>query len=353
MSTIRTVSDAYEALCAGEYFQIGGLVIDPEDIVRVDRSFDQPKFWLSDGSTIQHDRFEKGDVGDLLAEALEIATRGSQTEILKPVANQFFDVSTANNYIRVLDSDGALLGKEINIPDNRYDLQPEARFSKEIGVVTQGKFPSVHRKFDLLGNLVAENTNGIATSKQICYLHDDGTAWFYNNDSTDTAVERLNDDGSLDQLSINSGSSEGDAFAATDQTATPYAVIRAGGSLQRIALDGSNTSATYGNVGAVTGSYIDIKDGFCYYAADATTVKRIDITNISATPETVANIGAVDMGGINGGVMDVEKNRLTVKDEVNATGEAFIYSMDQGDTVLTPSDKAFSFIDAGLDQSRV
>jgi hypothetical protein len=89
MSTISTVQEAYEALCAGEYFQVEGQIINPADIVKVDRSPNEPRFYLSDGSVVQHKKYEAGDVGDLLAEALQVATRGGQSQRINPRAFAF------------------------------------------------------------------------------------------------------------------------------------------------------------------------------------------------------------------------------------------------------------------------
>jgi len=110
MSTIRTVSDAYEALCAGEYFQVGDKIIDPEDVVRVDRT-GEPTFYLSDGSAAQHKRFQKGSTGDLLAEALDVARRGqAQSEKVFPGANRILTDSQLyglDGLVRNLNGAGA------------------------------------------------------------------------------------------------------------------------------------------------------------------------------------------------------------------------------------------------------
>lgn len=89
MSTISSTQEAYEALCAGELFQVGGRFINPGDVVEVDPNGGQnPIFYLVDGRTVQHDRFRQGDVGDYLADALQYATRGqAQSQAIKPAFN--------------------------------------------------------------------------------------------------------------------------------------------------------------------------------------------------------------------------------------------------------------------------
>jgi len=84
MSTIATVQEAYEAICAGEFFQVGNKIINPDDIVRFEYGR-EPVFHLEDGTAVQHNRYLKGSTGDLLAEALSVATRGeTQSEQLPP-----------------------------------------------------------------------------------------------------------------------------------------------------------------------------------------------------------------------------------------------------------------------------
>lgn len=78
MSTISSPQEAYEALCRGEFFQVGKTLINPDDIVRLDRNGgEDPIFYLEDGTTVQHDKYEEGSAGDLLAEALSVAGRAA------------------------------------------------------------------------------------------------------------------------------------------------------------------------------------------------------------------------------------------------------------------------------------
>lgn len=75
MSSITSVTEAEDALCEGQFFQVEGVLIDPDDVVRLDTSGENPRFLLSDGSTVTHDPLKKGDAGDYLAQAIQKARR--------------------------------------------------------------------------------------------------------------------------------------------------------------------------------------------------------------------------------------------------------------------------------------
>lgn len=118
MSKISTVQQAYEALCAGEYFQVGEKIIDPSDIVRFEYG-EEPIFHLQDGSTAQHERFSQGSVGDLLADALSVATRGEQqAQVLKPDFNIVVVGKTA------YDRQGNILTQASNMRSRHAPIAP-------------------------------------------------------------------------------------------------------------------------------------------------------------------------------------------------------------------------------------
>jgi hypothetical protein len=116
MSTISSTQEAYEALCNGELFQIGGRYINPADIVEVDLNGGQnPIFYLRDGRTVQHDKFKRGDTGDLLADALQYATRGqAQAQFIQPPP--FVEtVLTPDFNSKIKALDGTNLGSETGV----------------------------------------------------------------------------------------------------------------------------------------------------------------------------------------------------------------------------------------------
>ena len=95
---IQDSEEARRAICDGALFQVGGSLIDPGEVVRVDLSGEEPVFHLADGSTHQHDRFGGGEVGDLLAEALPYAVRqGNQSQAILPSWNRLLTPSNLLN----------------------------------------------------------------------------------------------------------------------------------------------------------------------------------------------------------------------------------------------------------------
>jgi hypothetical protein len=124
MSTIANLEDAKQALCAGDFFQVGGKLINPSDIVRFERG-EEPSFYLEDGTKVTHEPTTPGDVGDFLAEALEVATRvGQQSEILYPgvFAWNLSEFTTGptrklNNYVGGRERGMAFIGQNLYLGD--------------------------------------------------------------------------------------------------------------------------------------------------------------------------------------------------------------------------------------------
>lgn len=130
MSTIGSVEEAYEALCDGEFFQVGGKIINPDDIVRFEyNGGTDPVFYLEDGTTAQHNQYLDGDVGDLLVEAMSVATRGqSQSQRLIPPATiERIFTTNSNDEAQEHSTDGSVQGTT-SIPYNAAFIPFRERF---------------------------------------------------------------------------------------------------------------------------------------------------------------------------------------------------------------------------------
>jgi hypothetical protein len=248
MSTISSTQEAYEALCAGEFFQVGGRFINPSDIVEVDPNGGQnPTFYLENGRTVQHNRFTKGDVGDYLADALEYATRGqAQAQALKP---GFTHLLYGGGFNQVLDTDLAPTGTNVTHPfyvDDEGDIYGKSGSNSQV-IEVGSIFGGSVQKIDV-SSLSTANIG-------YAYPHPTKTEiWFTWYDSG-VQVGKMNEDGSNKTLVISASVGGDGPFRIFPDKGVLFVVSNA--SLTRVQLDGSTATELYsGSPG--TGSDGDI-----------------------------------------------------------------------------------------------
>jgi hypothetical protein len=295
MSTISSPQEAYEALCNGEFFQVGGQIINPTDIVRVDRNGGtNPVFHLEDGSVVQHDRFKEGDVGDYLAAALTVATRGqAQSQAIKPAANRLFRVN--NGSARLLDIDGNAIrtyppSDVGNVSAADLDLENDA-------VAIHDDFSSQIFLFDLEGNQLASYTYSFNPGPQGGFwtMQPDGSAVFVGIPvaDTDLRVFHLERDGTVTTLTnVTTSNSISVPIGGTLSAGTDgYAILQDGNVFRRYPLDNATGSgSTFSNAlpenALVYQSHLEEETDLLYYVNDNRDLVSLDVSNLSAN-ETV------------------------------------------------------------------
>lgn len=323
---VDSVQDAEQALCENRLFQVGGELIDPDDVIKATLNSGVPTFTLVDGSTVAHDEFERGDVGDLLWQALPAARRvDNQSETILPKYNRIFQVDQANDEINLLARDESII-TQFDTPNAR-SAEAE-RHNGEVfdpahsRVYRLGEFYHVHA-FDLDGTRLWEDDTKNHTDGTALAVMPNGEILVHRWDtgSNGASIRHIAQDGT--QVSINestttlwgdSGSPPappqtglvGDKSVGTDG----FAVFCETGDLERVPLDGTTDRTTNFGLSIGTNQWLGYHNGYVYFHAGNSGIRRVPIDNANATPETVVDLDAstYDVAG----VRRVNSNRIVI-----------------------------------------
>ena len=185
MSNISNVDEAVEALCQGEFFQVEGTPMNPDEIIWAEKdSKGQPIFHLQDGSTRTHNQYIRGDVGDLLYEALTVAVRkGNQSEVIAPnstVNSILFQVSQGSIELDEFgDENGNKVSDWFSSGQNGISHSPTGY---SIVYLTVGDSPAELRKYDKDGNQLwtTGDVSGTGTGSGIVFLPERDEVYWSN-----------------------------------------------------------------------------------------------------------------------------------------------------------------------------
>jgi hypothetical protein len=347
MSTISSTKEAYEALCAGELFQVGGRFINPADIVEVDPNGGQnPIFRLADGRTVQHDRFKEGDVGDFLADALEYATRGQgQKQAIKPDVNVFLDITSGS--IRTINEAGK---KVQGYGSGKVDAQLNVP-AREV-VAFNGNGNAAVYDYD---DGTTKATANFSYNQAFVSPLEGGGGVFCNLDGgNEMNIKRINADGTVDTLE-NNNSTIGNirvGMAATSTYGSDGTIFMSGDT--RFSAPGllrydiaSGTETVYSNATAepstASGVALDTDRQEAILQSDGT-VKTLPFGNASASESTLYSAAGSLVR------YDEDNGRLYHVDD--SSGKLTAYDR-QGNQLLDISTPATLLQDGGLDLDRV
>lgn len=294
MSTISNVDEAIDALCRGEFFQVGGEIINPQDIVRVDYNGGQnPIFYLEDGSTVQHDRFQNGDVGDFLANALQVATRGStQSEAIKPNANRLLRIHNGSALLTDLNGNGVLTYSGSGVT---RDHNAELSIEKDAAAVYDGTC----KLFDYKGTLLSSGNfgGGFSGDEVVISIQEDGSALFMGHEAAGMSLEvlHLNRDGTSTTVHSVTTSNNHVPIGGTISTGqNGYVVAQdtSGYDMRRWPLDdatgaGSSLTNSSPEAAIMRQAFLDDNSGLLYYINNNRDLVSLDVSNLAATEKKI------------------------------------------------------------------
>lgn len=226
---INNEQEAAEAFSDRAFFRVGDRFISPDEIISCQRIKNGFQFTLSDGTTVQHDRFKQGSTGHFLFAQLS-KVEGRFSEVLRPTTfNQLVQVQT--DTVRVVGQNGkvdAILTTSFS-GSGLLDLNGTAR---TIALDETGGNGSLYTT----GGTKIGDLSGISPPNQLKAHHaaNDGTSYtLFENNNPDVAIYRINADGSTEKVKESLGSVFGKTQNADfvndfviDTSASPaYAVL--------------------------------------------------------------------------------------------------------------------------------
>ncbi len=174
---INNEKEAAEAFSDRAFFRVGDRFISPDEIISARRIENGFQFTLSDGSTVQHDRFKKGSIGHFLFEQLS-KVEGRFSETLKP------------NFNRVL-ADGSLWDNSGN-QIRSYNITKPERISISSGYIFS---PFNDEREDLTGGNVISLNNPLPAAMDKVLPTGNGTLIVVGADSNGVHASETDNEG--------------------------------------------------------------------------------------------------------------------------------------------------------------
>ena len=208
---INNEQEAAEAFSDRAFFRVGDRFISPDEIISCRRITNGYEFTLSDGTTVQHDRFKKGSTGHFLFEQLS-KVEGRFSETLKPDFNRLL-VFDAQRDLQTLTEGGAIV--------NNYGPGKEAGFNVEENIVAiaDGE-PRVLELFELdTGQSITSITAQITDREDVAGISIPGKDAYMmavHEGGDGAEIVRASQNGTTASVKYDSGSSPDGAFGLGD-----------------------------------------------------------------------------------------------------------------------------------------
>jgi hypothetical protein len=210
---INNEQEAAEAFSDRAFFRVGDRFISPDEIISCQRIKNGFQFTLSDGTTVQHDRFKQGSTGHFLFAQLS-KVEGRFSEVLRPTTfNQLVQVQT--DTVRVVDQSGKvdaiLTSSYAGLAD--LDLNGTAR---TVAFDKTGGNGSLYTT----GGTKIGDLSGVSPPSDVRAHHaaNDGRSYtIFSNNNPDVAIYRINADGSTEKVKESLGS----VFGKTQNVGSP------------------------------------------------------------------------------------------------------------------------------------
>lgn len=196
---INNENEAAEAFSDRAFFRVGDRFISPDEIISARRITNGVQFTLSDGSTVTHDRFQKGSIGHFLFEQLS-KVEGRFSETLKP---EFTDlVSQTTLYSQDSEILATLSGGGLAEPSGeRIDTQNGVIVGGENGFENGSEIRVWNLSDGSVKTTVTPNNNGSGGSRAADPLNQQVFAQTHDDSAGQAYLERVDYDGqNLTQL---------------------------------------------------------------------------------------------------------------------------------------------------------
>lgn len=291
----------------GPYFVVGGRFIRPDEIVSFQGPEESPSFTLKDGSTVQHNRFNEQENGDLLFRALKVIRRPiGKSQTVKPSFNR---ILVGENSYGVFDSSFSNIFAVSNPNLTHYhSLDVVNKIATGIAVTNSGNARGI-----VVEEYEAGNTNeygptiggnDVGPQAGTAVEPNQRRVWIHGHDSGDNSnIQRIDYDGQNGTTVFGGfnvdGNPEDETIGIDPEKGVGF--IADAGSIFKFNLDGSGSPT---NLGSIPAGELDVdpeNERIILYGVGSGTVyiydyngNQIDSFSISADIDSISWINGED-----------------------------------------------------------